>query len=543
MRFNSMLIQPIFVCMLVLLLVGVSNIAQAQEITPLDSPTVVVPTATPSITLTPAPPTITPTPRVIVPDFIFTWSEEMIYPAAVRFTLTVARPISQVVGLSLAIDAPGQATRQITVNANESAVARTDTFTDFVYLWRIPANNPLPFQAEVSYAWTVTVDPEQTAIVPGAFAFTDPNINWVVDDDPAGNLGLIYPEDTVAAALIRSSAAEVYNVLRVNTGRAPTFNLVLTDPNYPFDPCDAVDDTPNAVTGLRTGTTVACTTDVMGGVLNALDYELFEVDSLVGAPVREDVIREMVARFYEPDWRDSDVPQWFRTGLAYLYQPSDKSALLETVRGSYRLYRPFSLSQMNTPDAENRFLWDAQSYTMVLYIAERIGLERLFALAQTDTPFAEAYQTILDEPLEALIPTWRNWIFSDVAASGAQLTLYQGATSVPLPTQTATPYPPTPTHTPTDTPTATPTETPFGFLATTTALPSITPTPTERSRAATRTPRPASFALTPTAAPIVQAAEATTNDEGIDPRLLVIGGAGVLLIAVFAIYFVTSPRQ
>ncbi|GAB4528355.1 MAG: hypothetical protein OHK0046_47150 [Anaerolineae bacterium] len=495
-------------------------------------PTEEPPTATPAATFTPRPD---------VPDFIFNWAEEVIYPQAVRFTLTVNRPISEISALVLNIRAQGEPNREIQVNVAENAVTASDTFTDFVFLWRIPASNPLPFQAAIDYDWLVVLTSNASARVPGAFYFGDPNISWVVDSDPNGVLDLIYPRDTVNAALLRQSIQPVYDLLVANTGTRIGLSLALTDREYPFDPCDSPRQEPVTLFGPRSGTQVTCANSVLDGVLRQLGYTAFPVTSITGAPLQPAILETMVNAFYGSRWQA--LPVWFREGVTTFYTPGDKTDLIFRARQAFRVQPPYTLEQMNNPETVDLSIWQAQSYGMVLYMAELASVERLFVLANgIEGSFEDAYETAIGQPLEALLPNWTQWIYSGVAVADAQLSLYQGATAIPSPTITVTLFPPSETPTATRTPTATFTATPFGFRLTATPLPSLTPTRTPTPRPATVTPRPAGFV---DATPVPAVVNTGDDNGGSVDRNVVVAGAGAAVLVALAIigYVILSMRR
>jgi hypothetical protein len=177
-------------------------------------------------------------------------------------------------------------------------------------------------------------------------------------------------------------------------------------------------------------------------------------------------------------------------------------------------------------DPRQQAIWQAQSYGMVLYIAQQIGVEATFALARAED-FAAAYSQATGETLTALIAAWEAWVFTDEAVRVYSYSIYAPTTPTPTatftPTLTRTPRPPT------ETPTLTPDYSP-------TPRPSRTPIPPTR----TITPLPAqSFLLRPTAAPTpVPASVANSPIPGLTLPQVVAGSvvliAGILLVALIA---------
>jgi hypothetical protein len=464
--------------------------------------TTVPPTAPPA---SPAPPTSTPTATPDVPEFVYAWSVEVIYPAGVRFVLTLARPVAQINQLTLTIQPPDQPARTVSVSPSGAAVLATESFTDLVYIWQMPLDDPLPFLEIVDYNWLAVVDGGQSASIPGAFLYADPAIDWIRADDPDEMLSLIYPAGRLNPAGVRGELRGAYEQLADNLDECPHFRLALYDEHFPLDPCQpaADEDERRIAVGPQSGTVIDCPPGIMEAVLAGIDYLPLRGSTTLGSALTQSLLRYMVDEFYAPVWAGRDVPAWFQTGLAYFYMPVDKRAMIETTRSAARVNRVYSLSQMRAPDPDNLGLWEAQSYSMVLYIADRIGVPALFELAQTagaGESFAGSYEAVSGQPLASLLPAWRNWIYSGVAVAAASLDLYSGPTPSATTGPTRTPFPPTSTSTPTSTPTDTPTPTVTGFLSAT-PLPTRTPTDTLTPAPPTVTPRPAAMLNLATATP------------------------------------------
>lgn len=527
------------------LLYVIPALAQGQQPTETPDQLLAETPAETQVTATSAPPTFTPSPTPVVPVWIITWGEEMIYPQAVRFTMTIDRPIDQIASLRLTVLAPGEAQpREVTVVPSTAAALTARTYTEFVYLWQIPSNNPLPFNSDIRYSWEVATVHNESAVLPGVFPYRDPNIVWIRDDDLTGRLSLIYPEHQIDVERLRRSIQPIYTLLSNNTASSPELRLVLYSEAFPFDPCVDNAGGQRVIIGPKSGVELACIPAVMDSILRDLNFDALPLPSLSRASVTDTILRRMVAEFYDPIWQGRDVPEWFKTGMTDFYLPGDKLYMVETVRTASRTDQTYTLAQMAQRDESNPVLWEAQAYTMVLYIARQIGVARLFDLANAagnGESFATTYENALGSPLSALIPNWRNWVFTGVAASDANLPLYEGATAVPSATSTVTPFPPSVTPTFTPTPTLTPTETPFGFEFTATPLPSRTPTLTYTPAPPTVTPRPArSFEdLTPSPVPPQEGGSSVLDD--VDP-MLIVGIGGTIMLALL-VMIVQSLRR
>ncbi len=253
-------------------------------------------------------------------------------------------------------------------------------------------------------------------------------------------------------------------------------------------------------------------------------------DYVVGALVRE---------AYAPLWEGKAPPEWFVDGLAEFYAPSPKNVLLPPVQQAARDGTLLSLSEMETAQAQPSALWRAQSFGMILYIADTIGFPGLFDLARVDAgDFDAAYGQAMPISPDALIPAWQQWIFSRNAEAVYGLTPYQPPTPTPsvTPTPSDTPLPsatptasPTLTLTPSTTPT--PSNTPRGYVGTYTPPPTVTPSPTDTPAPATITPLPPGSlpTITPTPTPLEAAVAQPTVQAGAITFLVLLLGLLVFL--------------
>jgi hypothetical protein len=132
--------------------------------------------------------------------------------------------------------------------------------------------------------------------------------------------------------------------------------------------------------------------------------------------------------------------------LAEFYLPTLRTSLLETARRASRNNLLFTLDEMNTLPDEQLELWRAQSYGMVLYIAQQIGVQNLFELARDSATFTTAYETAMGQPLTRLTGNWERWIFTNAAENAYAYNPHMAVTATP--TMTPTPTEPPPIHPP-----------------------------------------------------------------------------------------------
>lgn len=478
------------------------------------------------------------------PDFIYGWGTEVLFPAAVRFDLTLNRPLNEITALTLAIQIPGRA--PITVSPNPASIATFNgDFTDLSYVWEVPPGDPPPYLETVTYNWLVTTSRDAAAPVPGSFYYTDNRSTWTEWQSEDGVLRLIVPEGAPDPDSIYRRISPVYALLAETTGTTvPNFAYILFSDDLPSNPCMPDDAGNFTLFDSVTSRSFACDEGLVNAAYGQAGVQPLQMDSLASGALTERIVREMVGAFYAPIWASDGVPDWFRAGMTRFYQPEAALEDLGILREAERNNRLFNLNALRTLDeGEDELLWQAQSYGYVVYLARLIGVPALLDLsvsAASTESFAAAYENAVGRPIDTLLPNFRNWIYTSEAESDFLLTPYLAATPTPTPSRTPTPFPPTetytptPTFTPTFTPTLTPTPTVTGVL-TDTPLPSLTPTITTTARPPTITPRPAgSLRNTDTAA-----AE-DSNDDAIPPVAI---GAVAAIFVVFALLTVVYLRM
>ncbi len=233
------------------------------------------------------------------------------------------------------------------------------------------------------------------------------------------------------------------------------------------------------------------------------------------------------------------MPAWFASGLAQLHHLRAQPMALELVRAAVRTGSHYALAELaddlpSEADYQARALWEAQSYLLVLYLADRYGAGAPFDLAQNipadDDGFAGALAALGGEDVDALWAGWNRWLFSPAAENAAGWTPYLLTTPTPTATPTATPLPPTATATHTPTITPTPTSTALVDQPRPPVVAQLTPT---RRRPPTNTPLP------PGSLPTVTSA-APERADGPDSGLSDGAMAGVIGAVVVAVLLIAS---
>ncbi|MCB9451427.1 MAG: hypothetical protein H6672_08295 [Anaerolineaceae bacterium] len=469
--------------------------------------------------------------------YILGWSQESLFPQAIRFTLTTNLPAAQLTTAMLTIQPAGQGALLINVPLDDTTIQTAEPFSEIAYIWELPADTPPVLFQDITLGWDVTTTSGELARVTDTFTFTDERATWRRYDDPLGVLNLVMP---ISAAFpdpasgesdmlrkLRGDLQSVYALLSANTDRVPALTVMVY--NDGFDPGCTLDNEGNPV-AVAPGSKVSvpCNADRTNAI-----FATSGLDVVTAGPslieTRTALIDYLVERFYGPTWGDTAIPAWFRSGLTQFYQPGYKGMLLPPLQAASRSNHLYTLDEMaQSPVAgADVALWEAQSYGMVLVIADQMSVPRLYRLARdagSAASFADAYQAAAGQPLEALLPGFSRWLFTAAGADAFTFTAYLPTTPTPTPTATATH---TLTPTPSDTATLTPTVTITGTLSPT-PFPSSTPTPVPATLTPSVTPRPAGSLRTPTATPIPE----------VPPLSQPVPALGVLAVGLIAVAFI-----
>lgn len=461
--------------------------------------------------------------------FIFKWSAEAIFPMGVLFNASFLRPVGDISSINLTIQLEGEAAVTESVSFDEP-VNTGDNFTDIAFVWEFPPDRIPRLFRYINFEWEALDIRGDRTIARDRFIFSDQRVEWEQSEDPAGFINLTVRADGPSPAQIRQNIQLAYNLISANVGRVQPLNILLYDADLPSSGCTR--DSSNDLVAAAPVSDVAlpCNPLRAATIFRRSGFDWVQVRrSGASGTTAGAIIGLFTQRFYEPLWLEKAVPDWFKVGLVQFYSPASKSVLLGAVRSAARNSKLYELAEM-TSERVGDELWPAQSYAMVMYIADRIGVDSLFQLAnlRSAESFAQAYESTVGQSASALLPNLSRWIFTSAAESAFTYSPYQPATPTPTPTATLTPTA-IPSATPTETPTLTPSVT--GVLS---ATPTLTRTP---SRTPTLpppsvTPRPASSLFTPTAIPPPSVLDDPVTQQGILAILL------IALAAVGLVYLI-----
>lgn len=465
------------------------------------------------------------------PDFIILYSMELASVEVFYSRFVLTPPASAFERVALTVTQPGWSASGEAIEVDLNAIASiTEPFTDFTYLWTVDPANPPDLFRDLTFTWSFTQTGGTTEVVRSTVTYADPRTNWVLDQNPEGPVKFAIPEGRFNPASLRAPVQMGYDLLNANTGQSAQLAVITFDNRLPINPCDSA----NKTLAPLSQQPVPCNPRRIEQVYTSNGYVPLQTGFGSFAEAQDGIIRLLFDTMYTNLWAEVQIPAWFRYGLREFYTQRLKLDLLAISQDSVRVNR--AITDMSSVPQDNRLAaWQAQSYGMVLYIAEQIGVQPLFDLARdlaNGGNLADLYQNKTRMPLSSLIPAWSNWIYTAAAESAYQYNPYLPITPTPVPSLTRTP---TLTLTPTPTLTLTPSPTVTGVLSPT---PSDTPTAT-LIPTLTVTPRPAGSLIIATAEP------QTAQSAVIDGRTALIL-AGLVLVGVILIggvlYF-TRPKR
>lgn len=437
-------------------------------------------------------PTPTALPELPTPQYVVYWAAESAFPQGIAFELLVFAPSN--VELSRL---------QLTLTPDESAAMAFDVPLSDVLIEDAPNNNrrvlwvwqpsdvaALPlFLEALTYQWDVSFSDGTQDAVLDRVVFEDVRSPFTLAPDALIPITLGLPTaSTLNAARVLSGLQQVYILIAANSQPLPTplIFLVYTD-ETPIG-C-ATDERGRPIVNVSfLADPLPCQLNRANAIYARSGYEVRQVPQLTLPALYELLVREMVDRMYADFWAVGQVPAWFAEGLYQLYSPAPKFELFTLSQTAVRGRRVVALSALQTPPHQDAGLayveWQAQSYGMVIYMAEQSGLEAVYRVARLEGngDFADIYARATGANLLALVPSWELWMLSSEAQGVYTVDIYAAPTVTPRPFSSPTPIPPTRTPFPTFTPSPTPT---------------ITPTALPPTRTPTVTPRPASSVATP----------------------------------------------
>ncbi|MDZ4766472.1 MAG: hypothetical protein SGI73_18185 [Chloroflexota bacterium] len=499
------------------------TLTPSRTLTPSDTPS---PTNDGIVTLQPSrTPTLTPTREG---DILIYQEVEVIFPQAIRFIIAITPPLFEIESARLTVMFEGREPETVAVDL-ETAAFVGDPYSALNYFWDFTTETVPPVFSTLRYAWDVRASDDRYTQVEGVHTFQDERLIWarVGDDAIQMAIGASDPTPVGVFGLIR----QAFDGLERVTGETRRYNWLIYDGIAPG--CARGDSGLPVASNRRGDLSIPCNPAVALQVYNGQGYDVLRRPPELA--LDDALIEYMTRDFFASAWSVSRPPQWFINGMAQFFrvnQKDDQLVIGRTAADSNALFTLDALRTAPPNDPERRRVWRAQSYGIILYLLNRIGVESLYALALTDAPFETALEAALGEPTDALVIAWSGWLNTSAADSAYGVNPYIPPTLMPSSTPTPSP---TWTVTPSPTPTATLSPTVTGYLSLT---PRPTNTPSDTPDAPTLTPSvtPRSPGSLPTVTPLPPPTVAGALAEPSVQSAVLIGLIGILILLVIAVW-------
>ena len=450
--------------------------------------------------------TTTPPATVARPARLLTTATSL-FPQGIYFQLQVDLPSDLTVeSLNLLIQPLDQpATRLSIPLENNVEVSVSEGFVFANVVWDV-TDNPPPLFDSINYTWEVQLSDGTEVDETTQMIFVDQRVEWDIAHSESIPLKVAIASGGGSANRAVEEFQLMHALLENYLGElsTPPFNFAYYRETF-GEGCTQNAEGLNRILLNELAIELPCEPAQAYALYRASNFESVALSPFGYSAIQTHLTEQLIERAYAPYWAGQSVPSWFRYGLTELVNPAVEPTFLGDLLEATRTEQLFTLDEMNRrllKDDPRYDLWRAQSFGLVVYLAEQYGLEALFELSRTIAnyeSFEVAYQTIIGESLQSLLPTWELWILTPNVPTTFRVNFYLSATATPTSTATATDIPPSPTATFTSTATATATATlPSAVLRLT-----VSPTDTPIPATATVTPRPASaiFTATPSSTP------------------------------------------
>ncbi|MBI5927947.1 MAG: hypothetical protein HY862_01450 [Chloroflexi bacterium] len=465
----------------------------------------------------------------------------VVMPSVIRFRVRVAATMEQVAEIKLTVQDEDTVlqTYDITSPADNIFINFGDE-SEYEIVWDIREVPLHPFST-LTYQFEVQMTDGEIATVKNDFIFQHETVQqWQLAE--SDTLKIYAMGDAIDWSNHLAGLEQSISLLRENTGFIAPIGLVVYPEGTEFCtqgevPTDTPDATPPMIV-ISEDRAYPCDPADMTRfyafenlvIAYASPSDFYTEESQAFAPIFD--------LAYSTRWGNADVPAWFTAGLRQLYNRVNQGQKITTVKRASQESRMLSLTQMETPAADaNSVLWEAQAYSLTLYLADVYGASTPFDIAKAISPSLSANQAIEERTGQIksrLYARWLVWLDTPQAIAAGGWNPYLATTPTPLPSNTPSQIPPTHTPRPTATITLTPTSTYRGDFVPTVFKPTdVLPT---IARNSTNTPLPPG-GLNPTPTP------RPASNEQDESSGLCGTGIGAILLPTFGIVWVQQKRR
>ncbi|MBZ0310326.1 MAG: hypothetical protein K8I82_29970, partial [Anaerolineae bacterium] len=307
---------------------------------------------------------------------------EIFFPAAMRFRATFAANRQDFESAALSLYQVNGVEATIPVVLDEHLIGEGLDFID------VQVDQPLgafrlfePF----NYRWELTTTNGETYTFADEYLPIPPNS--IGEWQTAGDVPLTFYwyNPNLGVNLLRENLLSVYALLQSQTGLDKTFQFIIFDHDHVF--CDSKIDaeTGQEISITRGSDAYTCALETIQNLLQRNNLRFIQRTDASFDTLEAQLMREIVTEFYGDYWT-VEVPNWFEEGLALLYRPYPGLRELMIAQQADSRNALMGLSQLQIPlnssmTAEQQDIWKAQSYLLLLYLADTYGAEVPFELA------------------------------------------------------------------------------------------------------------------------------------------------------------------
>lgn len=430
---------------------------------------------------------------------------EVLFPAVVRFFVSLERDAAMLQTAALMLTQEGR-----TLFADQVELvfdSEEETTTTWRYDWLIPLEDAPELFVPVAYRWTLADDAGVQQETEGEFLFAPGPPDFRHSGEPPLSFSIV--DSNLNLRMARQAVLPAYTLMSTQTGLEPDFRWAVLPSGFTF--CASIidaDGNPASVVLApapedEEPVAYPCREEDAERLFAGSGYQLLRRRTVGLLPFENELVDAMFEAFYGQYWAGQDVPSWFRAGLRQYLHVNPDPLIIRYLQVEGRADRLFTAAQMQSePSEADRQFWEAQAYSLVLYLADRYRAEAPLALASSvvESDWSQGFSRLVGGDLEAFMADWERWLYTDAAVRAGGWTLYMPATPTPTATRTATPalLTVTPPASATMLPTLTTTLTPTGAMTRevapilTTATAVSTPTNTPRPPGSLTQPPPVS---------------------------------------------------